>query len=125
MAALIGWVAAAQKIGYRNAPMGGALPAPGSSREKDLSASREGFVPVYHRDVCIDCGTCDVHCPDMCFVWRDGEDKKGRPAKVLVGIDYQYCKGGLRCVEVCPVDAISKSLEREVDVDALRVPSFA
>jgi len=112
------------RLGYLNAPIGGVLPRPGSTREKDLSTSREGFVPVYNRDKCTDCGTCDVVCPDMCFVWRDGTDKKGRPAPVLKGIDYQYCKGCLRCVEACPVEALTRSLERDVDVKALRVPQF-
>jgi pyruvate ferredoxin oxidoreductase gamma subunit len=115
---------AGTRLGYENAPIGGVLPAPGSSRQKDLSASREGYVPLYDREKCTDCGTCDVVCPDMCFAWADGKDKKGRPAQVLVGIDYRYCKGCLRCVEACPADAIERVLERDVDVNALRVARF-
>jgi pyruvate ferredoxin oxidoreductase gamma subunit len=115
---------AARKIGFRNAPFGGVLPAPGSSRLKDLSASREGYVPVHNREKCTDCGRCDTACPDMCFVWREGTDKKGRPAMVHKGIDYRYCKGCLRCVEVCPSKALTRALERDVDVKKLRVPLF-
>lgn len=116
---------AGMKIGYRNAPIGGVLPAPGSTRQKDMSASREGYVPVYHRDKCIDCGRCDVVCPEMCWVWREGTDKKGNPAMVLKGVDYRYCKGCLRCVRECPKEAITTALERDVDVAALSVPLFS
>src|SRR5690606_31687932 len=82
----------APKWGYLNAPLGGVVADPGNSMLKDLSASREGFVPVFDREKCIDCGQCDFVCPDYCFVWEQGTDKKGRPAQRLVGIDYQYCK---------------------------------
>lgn len=118
------WAKKQAKLGYLNQPIGGLLPAAGNSREKDLSASREGYVPVYDRDKCIDCGRCDVVCPDMCWVWVLGKDKKGEAAMVLKGVDYRYCKGCLRCVKECPKEAITAKLERDVDVDALRVPLF-
>ncbi len=51
-------------------------------------------------------------CPDYVFVWNQGTDKKGRPAMVLKGPNYQYCKGCLKCVEICPVAALTAECER-------------
>ncbi len=93
-------------FGYETATLGGTLIRPGSTWNKDMSASRQGTLPEFLRDKCIDCAQCDLVCPDYCFVWEKGQDKRGRPAMVLLGIDYQYCKGCLKCVEACPVDAL-------------------
>ncbi len=66
-------------------------------------------MPEFLREKCTDCAQCDLVCPDLCFVWEEGVDERGRPAMVLKGIDYQYCKGCLKCVEACPFDALSLS----------------
>lgn len=92
--------------GYQNMPIGGFIPNPGNMAAKDLSASRQGFLPAFSREKCIDCAQCDMVCPDFCFVWDKGVDKRGRPAMNLLGINYQYCKGCLKCVEACPTDAL-------------------
>ncbi len=102
------------ELGYENAPLGGAIINPGNTVQKDLSASRQGIYPLYHRDRCIDCGLCTMTCPDYVFVWTQGTDKKGRPAMVLKGPNYQYCKGCLKCVEICPVAALTAECERPV-----------
>ncbi|MBI4295119.1 MAG: 2-oxoacid:acceptor oxidoreductase family protein [Chloroflexi bacterium] len=99
-------------LGYANAPLGGIIVNPGNTANKDLSASRQGIFPLYHRDRCIDCGLCTMTCPDYVFVWDKGQDKKGRPAMVLRGPNYQYCKGCLKCVEICPVEALTMECER-------------
>lgn len=93
-------------FGYATAPIGGTILQPGNSVRKDLSASRQGYLPQFLRDKCIDCAQCELTCPDFCFVWEESTDKKGRPVMVLKGIDYQYCKGCLKCVEVCPTGAL-------------------
>jgi pyruvate ferredoxin oxidoreductase gamma subunit len=93
--------------GYMEAPLGGIVVNPGNTIKKDLSASRQGFLPAFDRATCIDCAQCDIVCPDFCFVWDQGVDKRGRPAMNLLGIDYQYCKGCLKCVEACPTDALA------------------
>ena len=103
-----------QKLGYLNAPQGGLIINPGNSRLKDLSASREGFIPVLDKAKCVDCGECDMTCPDFCFIWERGVTKTGKPAQVLVGINYQYCKGCMRCVEICKPGALSLQKEAEV-----------
>lgn len=107
--------------GYLNAPIGGAILAPGSSVHRDLSASRQGQLPEFLREKCIDCAQCDIACPDMCFVWEQGADKRGKPALVLKGIDYQYCKGCLKCVEACPTDALLTRIEDDGWADTHRI----
>ena len=52
-----------------------------------------------------------------------GADAPGRPAMVLKGIDYQYCKGCLKCVEACPFDALVTIAEEDGWADAHRVPT--
>lgn len=103
----------APAYGYLNAPLGGVISLPGSSAAKDLSASRQGFLPDFLREKCIDCAQCDLTCPDMCFVWTMGTDRRGRPALVLEGIDYQYCKGCLKCIEACPTQALVTRREED------------
>jgi len=109
-------------LGYETQPLGGVITNPGNSILKDLSISRAGMMPHFHEDKCIHCASCDNVCPDFCFVWDEQPDKKGRPQMFLQGIDYQYCKGCLKCVQACPTEALSG--EREVDgyADAHRMP---
>lgn len=100
------------KWGWQNAPIGGINPIPGSTVQNDLSASREGYIPLFSQEKCINCGLCDTTCPDMVFQFLPGE-YRGKPAMVNSGLDYHHCKGCLRCVEVCPVGALEAGLERE------------
>ena len=105
-----------QKIGYMNQPIGGVIPAAGTSMHKDLTVSRSGFVPVLHLDKCTSCGECDITCPDYCFVWEEGiNEKKGTPEQQLKSINYRYCKGCLRCTEICKFGALTNHVEAEVD----------
>ncbi len=103
-----------QKLGYLNQPIGGVIVAAGNSMFKDLSASRSGYVPVLNRSKCTSCGECDITCPDYCFEWKEEVGKKGKPEMVLQKIHYQYCKGCLRCVEICKFEALTTHVEYEV-----------
>lgn len=100
--------------GYLTAPLGGAILEPGNSVVNNLSASRQGFAPRLDPDACIHCGVCDLVCPDYSFVWEKDEQTaaggKGISAR-LVGIDYRYCKGCLRCVDSCPSGALTRERE--------------
>jgi len=98
--------------GYKNAPIGGINPRIGSTVSNDLSASREGYIPLFIKERCINCGLCDSTCPDFVFQFMPGiyKDKK---CMVNTGPDYAHCKGCLRCVEVCPVDALVMALEKD------------
>ena len=98
--------------GYENAPIGGVNPCFGSTVSNDLSASREGYIPLFIKDRCINCGLCDTTCPDMVFQFARGE-YRGKEAMVNMGLDYHHCKGCLRCVEVCPTNALVTGVERE------------
>lgn len=98
--------------GYVTAPIGGVNTCAGSSVSNDLSASREGYIPIFIKERCINCGLCDTTCPDMVFQFVKG-DYKGKEAMVNMGLDYHHCKGCLRCVEVCPTKALVKGLEKE------------
>ena len=109
------------KLGWKNAPIGGVIEDFGNSIVKELSGGRSGHVPIFHPDLCINCAACEMSCPDFAFVWEEGMDKKGKPTMVLKGIDYQYCKGCLRCVEVCPKQALTTAVEADVNPDELTV----
>nr|WP_243735224.1 2-oxoacid:acceptor oxidoreductase family protein [Paenibacillus turpanensis] len=106
-----GFVRAEAMLGYETQEPGGVLTVTGNSVLKDLSGSRQGYLPEFHSDKCISCAACDTVCPDYCFVWEKAPDKRGNLQMFLRGIDYQYCKGCLKCVEACPTDALSERLE--------------
>jgi len=105
-------------LGYETQPIGGTIVNPGNSFLKNLSISRSGMIPAYENELCINCAECDTVCPDLCFVWDEQVDAKGRPQMFLQGIDYQYCKGCLKCVEVCPTEALKSMLEQEGYADS-------
>lgn len=100
--------------GWDNAPLGGLNPHVGSMIANDMLASREGFVPKFLKERCINCGLCDTACPDMVYQFAPGE-YRNKPAMVNLGPDYHHCKGCLRCVEVCPVAALVAIEERDFD----------
>ena len=101
--------------GWDNAPIGGINPHVGSMISNDMLASREGYVPEFIKERCINCGLCDSTCPDMVYQFVPGE-YRNKPAMVNLGPDYHHCKGCLRCVEVCPVAALVAVKEREFDL---------
>jgi pyruvate ferredoxin oxidoreductase gamma subunit len=107
------------RLGYNNAPIGATITNVGNTEEKDLSASREGFIPLWYPEKCKHCGECDVICGDFCFVWKQGKDTKGRPRMLLKGIQYRYCKGCMRCVEICKFGALEAIKESEVNLKEL------
>jgi pyruvate ferredoxin oxidoreductase gamma subunit len=110
------------KLGYENAPMGGTIYSVGNMRFKDLSTSRTGVIPLFQVDKCTNCGECDVTCPDYCFVFERGKDRKtGKDAMVLQGINYQYCKGCLRCTFICKFGALVPAKEAEQDMEKITV----
>ncbi len=100
------------KWGYQTAPVGGVNPHFGSTVIADLAPSRQGYIPLFIKERCINCGLCHSACPDMVFQFKKGE-YKGKEMMVNQGLDYYHCKGCLRCVDVCPVNALVRGLEAE------------
>lgn len=101
--------------GYATAPIGGIIPHYGNSVVNDLSPSRQGYVPLFIPEKCINCGLCGSACPDMVFQFQKGE-YRGREMMINKGLDYYHCKGCMRCVNVCPVQAlVSGREERHTD----------
>lgn len=98
------------KWGYLNAPIGGINPDLGNTAVSDLSPSRQGYIPLFMKERCINCGLCFSACPDMVFQFAKGE-YGGRKMMINQGLDYYHCKGCLRCVEVCPVNALVRGNE--------------
>ncbi len=49
-------------------------------------------------DVCIACGACEPECPESAISEQNG----------TYVIDEPKCSDDGKCVEVCPVDAITK-----------------
>jgi len=114
------------KLGYENAPIGGTIYTVGNSRFKDLSTSRTGIIPLFVPEKCTRCGECDITCPDYCFVWEKGIDPKtGREGMILLGIDYQYCKGCMRCVHICKFGALVDAREADHDIEKITVKQRA
>lgn len=117
--------------GYDNAPIGGINPRIGSTVIADLSPSRQGYIPIFIKERCINCGLCHSTCPDMVFQFAKGE-YKGREMMVNQGLDYYHCKGCLRCVDVCPVNALVRANEAEhankeyfiVNKELIRMPHY-
>lgn len=93
-------------------PAGGLNPHFGNSVTNDLSPSRQGYIPLFIQERCINCGLCDSTCPDMVFQFEKGM-YRDREMMVNRGLDYYHCKGCLRCVQVCPTQALIKGLESE------------
>lgn len=91
-------------LGYDNGPIGGVNYNFANAITNNLEGCREGFLPHFIRDKCIDCGLCDTTCPDMVFQFDKGVNK---------GMDLYHCKGCLRCVEVCPTNALVAVKEGE------------
>lgn len=117
--------------GYETAPLGGINTKYGSSVISDLSPSRQGYIPLFIQERCINCGLCDSACPDMVFQFEKGV-YKDREMMVNKGLDYYHCKGCLRCVDVCPVNALVRGVEAEhpskewfvPNRDLLRTPDY-
>ena len=120
-----------QEWGYRTAPIGGINPRFGSTIILDVSPSRQGYIPLFIKERCINCGQCHSTCPDMVFQFVKDE-YKGREMMVNKGLDYYHCKGCLRCVEICPVNALVRGVEAEhphkeyfmTNIELIRKPKY-
>jgi len=108
-------------LGYMNAPIGGVIVNPGNTVLKDLSAGRLGMIPFLIKEKCTNCGECEMTCPDFCFTWQMGKDKAGKEKPILQGINYQYCKGCMKCIRICKFKALVEDSESKYEIKGLDI----
>lgn len=90
-------------IGWRNMLNGGTVDAlTHNTANRDNRIAGRGHVPRFSAAACTSCGICLTVCSDPGgLLWRDGR---------MQGIDESFCKGCMRCVEVCPQTKKGKAL---------------
>ena len=90
-------------IGWRNMLNGGAIDAlTHTTIGRDNRLAGRGKVPEFHSESCSSCGICLTVCSDPGgLLWKEGR---------MIGIDERFCKGCMRCVEVCPETKKGKAL---------------
>lgn len=90
-------------IGWRNMLNGGTIDAlTHCTINRDNRIAGRGTVPQFDREACNSCGICLTVCSDPGgLLWREGR---------MEGIDERFCKGCMRCVEVCPETKKGKAL---------------
>ena len=69
----------------------------GGTAEMFETGDWRSSVPTVDRDICIDCMTCWIYCPDESIIVEDNK---------MVGIKLTHCKGCGICSKVCPKNAI-------------------
>lgn len=105
-------------MGYENATIGGTIVEYANNITKNNITSRVGKIPLFIKEKCIHCGLCETTCPDYVFVW-ERRTEGGKPRMYNLGPDYQYCKGCLRCTDICPTGALVEALERDYDISKI------
>ncbi|MCK6457066.1 MAG: 2-oxoacid:acceptor oxidoreductase family protein [Phycisphaerae bacterium] len=90
-------------IGWRNMLNGGTVDALyHTTAGRDNRVAARGRVPEFEPESCTSCGICLTVCSDPGgLLWKEGR---------MVGIDDRFCKGCMRCVEVCPETKKGKAL---------------
>lgn len=91
------------KLGYLNMNDGGAID---SATHVSLSSNTPSAsitpIPEFQVEICTHCGLCLLVCSDPgSLVWDE---------KKMIAIDPVFCKGCMRCVEVCPETKKGKAL---------------
>jgi pyruvate ferredoxin oxidoreductase gamma subunit len=62
------------------------------------------------------------HLSRLLLRGEKGKDPKtGKDGMVLLGIDYQFCKGCLRCTHICKFGALVPAKEAEQDMEKITV----
>jgi pyruvate ferredoxin oxidoreductase delta subunit len=84
-----------------NVVPGGRVVEPGSAMKFETGDWRS-FRPVLDRDMCIDCMTCWIYCPDECIIVNGNK---------MDGFRLTHCKGCGLCAKMCPKGAITMMQE--------------
>lgn len=90
-------------LGWRNMLNGGTIDAlTHTTAGRDNRIAAQGRVPEFTPGACTSCGICLTVCSDPGGLqWREGK---------MTGVDAAFCKGCMRCVEVCPETKKGKAL---------------
>ena len=103
-------MAISPKTKWKDVPLGGQVPEPGTSEEYNTGNWRT-YRPIHDPDKCINCLRCWILCPDSAIQVQDGK---------VTGVDYKHCKGCGICAAECPdkVKAFEMKMENEfIDKD--------
>ncbi|MCL2890567.1 MAG: 4Fe-4S binding protein [Methanomassiliicoccaceae archaeon] len=76
---------------------GGRVIEPGSAMRFETGDWRS-FRPILDRELCIDCMTCWMYCPDDTVLVKENK---------MVGFRLTHCKGCGICAKVCPKKAVT------------------
>jgi len=95
--------AARGPLGWKNMLNGGTIDARyHTTAGRDNRIAALGRVPSFNAGACTSCGICLTVCSDPGgLMWNQGR---------MTGIDDRFCKGCMRCVEVCPDTKRGKAL---------------
>ncbi len=87
----------------KTAVPGGRIIEPGSAMNFETGDWRS-VKPVLDRELCIDCLSCWMYCPDDSVLVKEGR---------MTGFRLSHCKGCGICARVCPKKAITMVEEDE------------
>ena len=96
-----------KKLTAAELPAGGLLEA--GTAEQFKTGPWRSQRPVWNKDKCINCLTCWIYCPDAAI--KIAPDEKNN--MVIVGIDYDHCKGCGICSRECPPKISAIKMEEE------------
>lgn len=64
---------------------------------------------IWDEEKCTDCAMCWYICPDFAIQREKGDDGLWHMSRV----DQFHCKACLNCIEICPVNALSKTIKQQ------------
>ncbi|MCE1245612.1 MAG: 4Fe-4S binding protein [Firmicutes bacterium] len=88
---------------WNEVPLGGVILEAGNAKEYKTGDWRSQR-PVVDKEKCINCLTCFIFCPDSAIKVENG---------IMIGYDYDFCKGCGICANECPKKCITMKPEAD------------